>query len=242
MRHTAMAPLSAEVRAHLGRPCLFVNGRLVQPAFYSLTDYPGGRWTWEEMPHRNLSLFAEAGFCLFQADLMLEHIWTAERSFDVAPARNQIRGILQVCPAAGVVLRLHVNAPPWWNAAHPEECVGYADGPVDSPPTRGIERPLDRDLERSCRQSLASARWRREAGERLHRLLSELAATPEGGALIGIHIANGVFGEWAYFGFISHEPDTGPAMTACFRAWLAAKYGDDASLRTAWRDPSASIA
>ena len=236
-----MRKLYASVRPYRGRPALFVNDRPVQPVFYSLTDYPGGRWTWEEMPRRNLSLFAGLGFTLFQVDLMLEHLWTADARFDIGPARRQIRGVLDVCPGAGVVIRLHVNAPPWWNAAHPDECVGYADGPVDSPPARGIERPIDRDLERCLRQSLASTAWRDQAGERVRDLCRQLSRTREGAALIGIQPANGVFGEWAYFGFILHEPDTGPAMTRAFREWLALRYGSDDALRAAWADPGAVI-
>jgi hypothetical protein len=218
-----------------------VNDLPVQPVFYSLTDYPGGRWTWEEMPRRNLSLFAEQGVWLFQADLMLEHVWTAEKSLDIGAAQRQIRGILDVCPAAAVVIRLHVNSPPWWNLAHPEECVGYADGPADAPPCRGIERPLDRDLERALRQSLASSRWREEAGAIVGELCRRLTRVPEGDSLIGVHVANGVFGEWGYFGFLAHEPDNGPAMSGCFREWLTRKYADDNGLRQAWGDPSASL-
>jgi hypothetical protein len=236
-----MRPLSAVICPHRGRPVLFVNGQPIQPVFYSLTDFPGGRWTGEELPRRNLSLFAEQGFSLFQVDLMLEHLWTSERRLDIGPARRQIRGVRDVCPAAAVVIRLHVNAPPWWNEAHPEECVGYADGPVDSPRTRGIERPLDRDLERSLRQSLASRRWKEEAGAEVREVCRRLSRTPEGAALIGIHISCGVFGEWAYFGFIAHEPDIGPAMTGAFREWLSGKYGGDAALRSAWADDSASL-
>ena len=226
----------------LGRPSLFVRGRPVQPVLYSLTDMPGGRWTWEEIPNRNISLFASRGFELFQVDLLLEHLWTAEDAFDIRPARRQIRGILKLCPRAGVVVRLHVNAPGWWNQAHPEECVEFADGPVDAPAPGGLERVLDRDLARAPRHSLASTRWLREAGRRVRELCRCLAATPEGDALAGVHVAGGVFGEWAYFGFIEHDPDTGPAMTSYFRRWLARRYEGDADLCAAWNDPSASIA
>jgi hypothetical protein len=181
------------------------------------------------------------GFTLFQVDLMLEHLWTGPRQVDIGTARRQVRGVLDVRPSAGVMIRLHVNAPPWWNASHPGECVEYADGPVDSPPTRGIERPLDRDLERCRRQSLASAAWRDEAGAVVGEMCRRLSRTAEGFSVIGIQVANGVFGEWAYFGFISHEPDTGPAMTRAFRAWLALRYGDDGALKAAWNDPGATL-
>jgi len=203
-----------------GLPTVLIRGRPVQPLMYALTDAPGGRWSWEELPRRNLAIFAGAGFELFQADLWLEHLWTAPRRFDIDLARRQIRGITEVCPRGSVILRLHVNAPPWWPRAHPEECVGYADGPADAEEPGGLARPLERDLDRCLRASLASRCWRRDAGRRLAALLEQLARTSEGEALAGIHIAGGVFGEWSYFGFIEHEPDTGPAMTAAFRRRL----------------------
>lgn len=223
-----------------GLPTVLIRGRPVQPLMYALTDAPGGRWSWEELPRRNLAIFAGAGFELFQADLWLEHLWTAPRRFDIDLARRQIRGITEVCPRGSVILRLHVNAPPWWTRAHPEECVGYADGPADAEEPGGLARPLERDLDRCLRASLASRCWRRDAGRRLAALLEQLARTSEGEALAGIHIAGGVFGEWSYFGFIEHEPDTGPAMTAAFRRRLTEAYADDDALRSAWGDPRAA--
>lgn len=223
-----------------GRPTVLIGGRPVEPLMYALTDAPGGRWSWEELPRRNLAIFAAAGFELFQADLWLEHMWTSARTLDIGLARRQIRGITDVCPRACVVLRLHVNAPPWWTRTHPEECVGYSDGPVDAEEPAGLARLLERDLDRCRRASLASRPWRRDAGRNVTELLRELAETPEGDALGGIQVAGGVFGEWSYFGFIDHEPDTGPAMRDAFRRRLAATYPDDDALRSAWGDPRAT--
>ena len=231
-------PRTAVVRPWRGRIALFVDSRPVPPVFYALTDAPGGRWSWEEIPRRNLSLFAAAGIHLFQLDLWLEQMWTAPDRLDITPALRQIRGVLEVESGAGVVLRLHVNAPLWWCRAHPEECVGYADGPVDTAAPWGLVRPLERDLERCVRHSLSSELWRKEAGERVGDFCRLLAGEPEGDSLIGIHVADGVFGEWSYYGFILHEPDTGDAMTRCFRRWLARKYPSDAELARAWGDPA----
>ena len=64
---------------------------------------------------------------------------------------------------------------------------------------------------------------------------------PEGDCLVGLHLGGGVYGEWHYWGF-THQPDTGPAMTAHFRRWLRYKYGSDAALQAAWNDPHVTLA
>ena len=65
---------AAHVEVRDGRVQLFLDGRPVAPLFFALTDCPGGRWTWEEVPARQIRLFAETGIRLFQVDLWIEHI------------------------------------------------------------------------------------------------------------------------------------------------------------------------
>ena len=140
-----------------------------------------------------------------------------------------------------MVLRIHVNAPYWWNEAHREECAAYADGPIDQ---RSYGPPFNNeggDVDRPLRASMASKKWRHEAGEKLREFCQRLAATPEGDAVIGLHVCGGVYGEWHNWGFIDHDPDTGPAMSAYFRDWLKKKYGNDSALRQAWHSDRYSL-
>jgi hypothetical protein len=211
--------VTAEVRPHNGRAELFVNGKPVYPAFFALTDAPGGRWSWEEIPQAAMRDFAAAGFRLFQVDLFLESVWTKPGPLDLALARRQLAGVLEACPEAAIVVRWHLNAPRWWVAAHPEECTRYANGGFEAIDRTQPVRILMDDLRRVPRASLASAGWRRMATEKTVELLQGLAAAPEGRALAGIHPACGVYGEWHYWGFMRNEPDTGPAMQGHFDAW-----------------------
>lgn len=232
-----LAQQTAEVKPHQGKPTLFVNGQPQVPLFYALTHAYGGRWSWEEVPARNLHNFGQAGVRLFQVDLYLEDIWLAGRdTLDMSKARRQVRGVLDQCPQASVVVRLHVNAPFWWNEAHPGECTEYADGPIQTelragPPYHNEQFDIDRPL----RASLASELWKKQAGDKVVEFCRKLASTPEGQAVIGLHIAGGIYGEWHYWGFIDHEPDTGPAMTRYFRQWLRNKYKTDKALQAAWK-------
>ena len=232
----ANTPKYGEVKPYQGRPTLHINGQPVSPNFYALTHATGGRWSWEEVPQRNIEQFYNIGFRLFQVDLYFEDIWhEGKQTLDIEKARKQLRGVLDVAPDAAIVLRVHTNAPYWWNKANRDECTEYADGPIQEEYLPGLpHNNEDFDNERSLRASLASMKWRKEAGEKLEELCNGLAASPEGDALIGMHISGGIYGEWHYWGFINHEPDTGKAMTAYFRKWLKNKYKNDKALQKAW--------
>lgn len=225
----------AEVKSHKGKPTLFVDNQPVSPDFYSLTHAYGARWSWEEVPQRNLKNFGDAGFRLFQLDLYFEDIWhRGSTELDIEKAQRQVRGLLDVCPEAAVVIRVHVNAPYWWNEANPDECVKFANGPVDQ---RNYGPPFnneDGDTDRPLRASLASMKWRKESGEKLMEFCQRMADTPEGKSVIGIHVSGGVYGEWHNWGFIDNDPDTGLSMTSYFQNWLKNKYQNTKNLQQAW--------
>jgi hypothetical protein len=229
-------PKTAVVKQSNGKPTLFVDNKPVIPAFYSLTHAYGARWSWEEVPQRNLKNFGDIGFRLFQLDLYFEDIWyKGTDTLDIGKARRQVKGLLDVCPDAAVVIRVHVNAPFWWNEQNLDECTQYADGPVD---VRKYGPPFnneDGDVDRPLRASLASMKWRKESGDKLVEFCKKMADTPEGKSVIGIHVSGGVYGEWHYWGFIDHDPDTGPAMTQYFRNWLRKKYSTDEAMQNSWK-------
>ncbi len=227
---------SAVVKSYHGRPTIFVNDQPQAPAFYALTHAYGGRWSWEEVAARNLNNFCKIGFRLFQVDLYLEDIWYKNsKTLDIEKSQRQVRGVLDQCPDANIIIRIHVNAPFWWNESHLQECTQFADGPVDlslkaGPPYHNEEHDIDRAL----RASLASEVWKKEAGEKLVEFCQRLTKTPEGNAVIGMHVAGGIYGEWHYWGFIDHDPDTGDAMTSYFRKWLKNKYKTNETLQNSW--------
>lgn len=230
-------PISAAVEMRHERPTLLLNGTPHAPLLYALSDCPGARWTWEEVPARNIGLFAQQGVRLFQADVWFEQMLTAGDRLDVSLARRQIAGILAACPDAAVMLRLHVNAPPAWCAAHPDECVGYADTTPEDPAPWGLQRPLATDGGRPVRASFASKLWFDWATARLRDFCAQLAATPEGDALFCLQVANGLYGEWHQFGFMHHDPDTGVAATRGFQSWLHRHYVTADALSAAWGRP-----
>lgn len=233
---TAQPAKTAKIASYQGKPAIYVNNQPISPHFYALTHVYGGRWSWEERPSRNLANFCEAGIKLYQVDLYLEDIWYKNtKKLDIKKAQKQVQGVLDVCPNANIVVRIHVNAPFWWNETHREECAAFADGPLD---TRRYGPPFnmeDGDVGRPLRASLASQKWRTEAGQQLKTFCAKFAKTKQSKSVIGLHISGGVYGEWHNWGFIDHDPDTSPAMTRYFQQWLTNKYKTDHALQTAWK-------
>ena len=233
---------TAEVRPFDGVPALWIDGERQLPFMYALTHVVGGRWSWEELPAHNLGNACEVGIRLYQVDLWFEDIWLKDRkSLDMDMVRRQLRGVLDACPDAGIVVRLHVNAPMWWNRANPGECVQFANASLEKSPEGLPFNHEDGDIYRSLRASLASEKWRRESGLRVVEFCKKLARTREGRAVIGIHLSCGVYGEWHPWGFVRNEPDVSPPMQTAFRKWLKTRYVSDPELQAAWSDPQISF-
>lgn len=236
----AQDPISAKVSEHNGRPTVFINDKPEYPMFYSLTDVPGGRWTWEEVPRYNLKSFCNIGVKLIQVDLAFDHVWKPDGTIVLDTAQRQLRGVLDVCPDAAIFIRFHVNPPKWWQKKFPEENTVYADkDPM--PDTPGLQRIIEDDEENPTRHSLASERWKNDATQKLTEFLLRLKDIPEADALAGIQVAGGVYGEWHYWGFIENEPDMSEPMRKYFQSWLTEKYKTDKALKQAWADEKVAL-
>ena len=235
------SPITSRLGSHAGRPTIFVNDVPLSPMVYALTDVPGGRWSWEEIARHNIREFGNQGLRLFQVDLFFDHLWHEDGRLDIMPARKQIAGILEVCPEAAVIFRFHVTAPQWWTRSFPDEWVRYADTDYQDEPPDGLVRIIEEDNAPVRRVSMASTLWKSEASQRLKQFLQDLAATPEGNALAGIQVANGIYGEWHNWGFFRNEPDVSTSMQRHFRNWLRDRYGSDAALQKAWNRPGITM-
>lgn len=233
--------LRAKVVEYQGRPTIFLNDQPVSPIFYALTDVPGGRRSWDELPQHNLAQFCNDGIRLFQVDVFLEQLWMEDGTLQLNYARKQVAGILEVCPDASVFFRLHVNAPRWWTARYPEENVRYDSAGYSPDIADGLSRFVEADPRNPQRTSLASEKWRTEAGAQLALFCREFSKTPEGRALVGIQVACGVYGEWHQWGFLNWEADKSEAMAQHFRNWLQAKYKTAENLKQQWNNPAATF-
>ena len=230
--------LSATIQKHLGRPTIFINEQPQTSVLYALTDMPGGRFSWEEIPQHNIRQFCAKGVQLYQFDISFEDIWKQDGTLDITQAQQQIRGVLKVCPSAAVIFRLHVNAPNWWLDQHPQEIVAYADTVAIPREGYGLKSPIMDDTRPMQRISLASQKWRRESSKMTELFCKKLSKTPEGKRVVGIQVACGVFGEWHYWGFSKNEPDFSLPMLEHFKSWVQKKYPNEAALQKAWKKPN----
>ncbi|MCC6410953.1 MAG: hypothetical protein IT270_04805 [Saprospiraceae bacterium] len=228
---------NSEVKNHLDRPTLFVNGKPQTPLMYALSDAPGGRWSWEEINQHNIRQFYADGIRLFQLDLALSDLWLPSGDLDLTLAERQINGLLEVAPEAMVFLRLHVDAPEWWLKKHPEETVAYGKTVPHPDLTGSFFRRMEADPRAPIRVSLASVLWQNEAGVQVAAFCKNLSKNKSGRQVVGIQVAGGVYGEWHQWGFLKWEADSGPAMTRHFQSWLRNQYPEVQELKKAWNDP-----
>ncbi len=228
------APVSAKVKAYQGKPTIHLDGVPVSPVMYGLTDVPGGRWSWEEVPQHNIKMFCEQGIELFQLDVSLEQMVLENGKVDISLARRQVQGVLNVCPNARVFFRLHLNPPGWWMDQHPEESVAYDSVPALADPNIGFTRSLQADARNPIRPGMASSKWKEWATQKLALFCRLFSKVPEGNVLAGIQVAYGIYGEWHQWGLHLYEADFSKAMTLYYRNWLTEKYGRVENLQAAW--------
>lgn len=232
---------SSQVKQHNGRPVIFINNQPQYPLIYALTDVPGGRWTWEELPRYNLQNFYNHGFRLFQVDIAFDFVWKEDNSIQLDTVQLQLAGLLKACPDAAVMIRFHVNPPKWWQEKYPEENTLYPDAKAKPDINWGIQRLIEDDEETPARTSLASYKWKEAAGSKFKEFLNKLQSLPEAKALFGIQVAGGVYGEWHYWGFLDNEPDVSKPMENFFRDWLKEKYKTNNQLQLAWNDATVNF-
>lgn len=184
----------AEVRVERGAPRLFLNGKEVFPLLAWSNDLM------EFAPD-----FTFAGIDLFHPHYNLADGWREDGKHDWSGFANLLSHLLAVNPRAHFLVRLGLFAPEWWKAKHPNELLEYAS-PLDQRQGEfgGVRHP-----------SFASEVWRRDTEAVLRQFLRFVEPSPLRSRVIGYQIANGIYGEWHYFG-ARYLPDNSlPMQRAC---------------------------
>jgi beta-galactosidase len=130
--------------------------------------------------------------------------------------------VLRANPRALLLPRMGLYPPKWWTDRYPGDVMSWEDG------TRKFAVP-------------ASPRYREAGAERLRALIEHLEQK-FGDRVAGYHPCGQNTGEWFYEDTWGRALNGyAPADLAAWRAWLRARYADDAALRRAWNDPGASL-
>jgi beta-galactosidase len=208
------------VAPHHGKPALMLGGQPVPPFAYM--SYLGKEEYYREAAEAGIHLYC---FPAYLGDRGINPhsgigpfrpaLWKGPGKYDFAPLEKDFNAILGADPEARIIIRIHLDPPAWWEAAHPEGCCQLSDGST-------------------FRQCFASPVWRADTAEAFRACLGWLDASPCRASLAGIHVAAGRTEEWFYH-YHDTFRDRNPARTRAFRDWLRAKYGGDAGrLRAAW--------
>lgn len=230
--------LEAQIKYIDNSPKLFINGENTLPVFYGLSDIPGaGSNTYQAW--KNIRNFSKKGINIVCCDTGLHIGWRKSAPYDAEPVIEEVNGVLDANPDAGVIIRLHLNPPYWWLRDNPDELIKYQqpDGSIHGGTDNGEQDRLLRfDADENIRVSFGSEKWKKEAGELLIATLNALQACDAGDRIIGIQVAYGLYGEWHNFGV-----DVSAPMKRKFKAYLRKKYGSDENLQVAWNDESVTL-
>jgi hypothetical protein len=204
-----------------GTPTLLVGGKPAFPLFHFsqevLDDYA--------------RRFHAAGFRFYgciEERSFLDLGWTGDDQFDFTKLDKVLSGFKRRLPDSYVLPKVHVWAPEWWVARHPQEQVGLLLPPESSEYVIGSG---------PRHESFASLLWRAEAGEGLRRLVRHVLQADYADRVLGIMVAGGTFGEWHPWAS-ENLPDTSEPMRHAFIRYARERYGgDEGALRRAWGDP-----
>ena len=210
-----------------GAPALYHDGKPVPPMMF-------WQWQLQEKDVKDLSAVGMEIFSMFGSVPHYEHpYWLKDGSLDMSFQDANIDSLLSIAPRASFLPRLFATAPDWWIAAHPEERHLLSSGELPQ-----------------SRESFASLRGRKEISPMYRKAIRHLM-NRYGDNLIGIHVANGPWGEnfsWDVFSQVRGEMEKGgfgdvsEPMRLAFVSYLRRKYGGDISrLRKAFNDPKASF-
>lgn len=216
------------------------NGKTLPPIMYALSDFPAAGAN-THYAYTNIQGFAQAGVNIVCANSELNLGWHKQGAYDSEAVISEIESVMDANPDARVFLRLHLAPPYWWLRDHPEECAVFRteDGDVRGADNGEQDRLIRGDDGLSLRVSLASEKWKKEAGQRLKALLEDIKGTRAGRGLAAIHIASGMFGEWHAWGRCF--ADVSAPMKRSFKKFLEAKYECEERLRAAWHDSEVSF-
>ena len=222
--------LSAKIKYHGELAGVEINGEIRPPVFMLILDS-----VFLDKAAKDLREAARRGLPFVEFEVHSNRFWLGPGKFDFSYIDKEIRRAALLAPDARFGLQLRFRVCDAWNRAYPDEMVGYG---VNT----GKPDPDADDIGNAARPSYASEVFRAEIRRATGELAEYINRHPWRNRLAYIRISCGVYGEWGFFGMLNNMPDVSKPMQAKFREFLGEKYGTDAALQKAWRDPSVTLA
>lgn len=157
--------------------------------------------------------------------------WLGPHRFDYEELDRRLAALVELDPAARVLLRVDFDSPPWWEQQNRETLV---PSPRSLPPLMAERKPTH--------ASWYSPTWRQAARQALQSLVKHVETGPWAECVFGYELDSGRGGRWVPWHQAVELQETSPAAQAAFRAWLQRKYGGLAALRVAWGQPRQPLA
>ncbi len=220
--------MNAKVRYYHGAPTLFLDEK---PVFDGLMwGRPPGIDSYALQDCARY--YGEAGIHLFTFDMGASGNppdWVGphpggETHYDFSMLKKRFEYVIAADPQAQFHLRLHLEAPPWWQKMYPAECEKTSSG-------------------RLLCQSFASITWRKQANDYLGALIAHIKSIGMEDRIIAYQTGAGGTGEWVKGAAMAAETiDFSPSMQDHFRGWLKRQYQDDEDLlRKSWASPDVTF-
>lgn len=211
----------SSVEVYNGIPTLMIDGQPTAAHFYQRPDLNAYLQIDAEsrIADSGLELYITYGGSLYKGGC--DPIWLEDGSIDYAAFDTVIYDTLAASEDALVMVNFGMFAPKWWLEQNPDHVLLCHNG--------------SQYIAIADEVSLASEKFRQEAGEVLRQLISHMKRQPYYNRVFGLKISGGQSYEWMIRGTGAEQgPDYSKVSQEGFKTYLQKKYITQEALRTAW--------
>lgn len=226
----------AEIKNLNGRPAIFIGDNPYPPMMATIrTMKNGNEIVFDKDYFKNLG---NSGVKIYF--LICDTVWLKQNAVELF--ETEARALLEAVPDAYIIPRIGLHPTIEWIKEHPDECVKYSDG--TSPGVHLFSESYETDL--PAHYSLASQKWREDAGYALKETWEILMKLPYADRIIGCFLAAGGTSEWYYMLPVTDENGKktlghSVAFKREFSKYLEETYGTDENLKKHWKNPDVTI-
>ncbi len=219
----------AIVEPYNGSPAIMIDGKPYPPMLATIRTNAIDHI---EADYDYFKRLGEAGIRIFF--VICDTEWLKPGAFE--QFRQEAETVLAAVPDAYLMLRIGLHPPLSWMKEHPDELLLREDG-SRKPVELWTESYL---CDMPAMYSLCSQKWREDAGKALMETYDMVEKLPYADRIIGYFLAAGGTSEWYYMG--AGQGDYSEAFRRNFEEYLRETYPDEAALKRAWHDETATFA
>ncbi len=218
----------SSIEVYNGTPTLMIDGQPTASHFYLRPDLNVYLQTDAEtrIYKSGLDLYITYGGNLYKGGC--DPIWLEDGTIDYDAFDEVIYDVLAANNDALVMVQIGMFAPPWWIEQNPDHELLCDNG------SQYIS--IDNEV------SLASEKFREEAGEVLRLLIRHMKEQSYYNRVFGLKIGGGQSYEWMIRGTGANQgPDYSLVSREGFKKYLKKIYGTDEALQEAWGDKNVTF-